>query len=146
MINIHGYARKLPLPHSYTWLTSSWVNTGMFSFKLLTPSIVLGKKKKKPKPKEPFGSATRFEVLRGLRHGSDRHLSGKKCKNCLDVTIYCRDVFFSIFHISPSYLKPQPPPTSESSVGGLNAGLEGKTHSNSPNEHNDTEINKLLFL
>lgn len=46
-----------------------------------------------------------------------------------------------VFH---RYLKPEPPPTSESGVGGLMAGLEGKTRSNSPNEHKDIEINKLF--
>lgn len=46
----------------------------------------------------------------------------------------------------PSYLKPEPPPASESSVGGLTAGLKGKTKSNSPNDRGDTEIKKLLFL
>lgn len=74
------------------------------------------------------------------------HSRGKEWKNPSDVTICCRDPLFDSFRVFHCYLKPEPSPIFESGVGGLNAELEGKTQSNSPNECNDTEINKPLIL
>ena len=95
---------------------------------------------------EPFAGAASFAGPRGLPHGSDLRFGGKQQQSLPDLTIFCWAAFGSRFHVSPGWFKPEPPPPSESSVGGLNAGLEGKAHSNSPNEHDNLEIKQLFFL
>lgn len=99
----------------------------------------------KKQTRDPVVSA---EVLQDLKYGEqqgrDLHLRGKRWKKPPRCWHFVQGRVTQQTRAFHCPLKPKSSPRSESGVGGLIAGLEGKTRSNSPTEHKDVEINKLF--